>query len=161
MGKFLILILFLFSASLVFVSCEEATCTDSTAVNINISFYKQTSNTASAFDSLTVRGLNRTKDSLLYNRAKSIKKIALPLHILVDSTGFEIDFFQSNSASTLQKYTVWFFHKNRPFYISPECGCSVFATIDTIKMTHHRISQIRITKPEITNLNEEHVIILY
>lgn len=161
MGKILTLIISLFSTLFLLQSCNDASCTDSTQVVMKIGFYKQSENKNITFDSLTVRGLYHPKDSILYNKSRAVKSISLPLHIVQDSTVYEINYYKSNSATVAHIDTIVLYHTNKPYFVSQDCGCTVFATITGFKTTGHRINNIRILINEVTNKSVEHAIFVY
>lgn len=161
MGKILTLLMTVCCSLLLFQSCNDASCTDTTQVVMKIGFYNQSQNKNIVFDSLTVRGINHPKDSILYNKARSVKSISLPLHIVQDSTEYEINYYKSNGAAIAQIDTIVLYHTNKPYFVSQDCGCTVFATITGYKTTGHRINTIRILNNEVTNKSVEHAILVY
>ncbi len=161
MGKILNTAFVCFTALALLASCNNDGCTESTSVNARASFYKKADLKALTFDSISIRGIGQKEDSMLYNKSKNTKSVLLPLRILAESSAFQIQFYRSNSALLDQTDTVWFYHKNKPQFISPDCGCTVFYHIDSVKYTQHRIDTVKIIQPEITNQDEEHIHILF
>ena len=161
MGKILNITGGILVAVLLFSSCSESSCTESTVADASAQFYTKSPHAALTFDSISVKGIGQISDSMLLNKSKKVKSLSLPLRIKSDTTAFEIRFYRSNSATLDKTDTVRFFHQVRPQYLSPDCGCSVFYHIDSVAYTHHRIDTIKIKQPEITNQNEEHLQILF
>ncbi len=161
MGKILSSLSVCFIALALLTSCNDQKCTESTVTNARASFYTKSGLTALTFDSVSIKGIGQVKDSILYSKVRKTKSVLLPLRIQAENTAFQIQFYRSNSATKNQTDTIRFYHKNKPQYISPDCGCSVFYHIDSVKYTRHRIDTVKITQPEITNQDEEHIQILF
>ncbi len=161
MGKILTKTGLLLLFSFLLFSCNEDGCTESTDVNMNVYFYSASTRMAFTFDSLSVLGIGQPKDSLLYNKSTSVKTLALPLHISGTTTAYLLNYGKSNGASVALSDTIRIFHQNRSQFISKDCGCSVFATIDSIRYTRHRLDTVIVVNQEITNQIAENVQIFY
>jgi len=161
MGKILTKSGLLLLFALFLVSCNEDGCTETTDVNMNVNFYSASTRNAFTIDTLSVLGIGQPKDSLLYDKSTSVKTIALPLHINDSTTAYLLKYGKSNGASVALTDTIRVFHQNRSQFISKECGCSVFATIDSVRFTRHRLDTVVVVNREITNQYTEHVQILF
>lgn len=159
MGKILTVISCSLLAAISLTSCGDSSCTESTTANAMMTFYSRSTSSALTIDSISVRGIGT--DSILYDKSREVKYISVPLRINSNESAFQLNFYRSNSSANAQTDTVRFYHQNRPQYISPDCGCSVFYHIDSVSHTRHRIDTVKIKQPEITNQNEEHLQIYF
>lgn len=111
-----------------------------------------------SFDSLTVQGFvtdsitgqESLVDSLLYNNARSVSKILLPLSKFSNASRFILDFKGIHDTLTI-------YHTNNDQYLSLECGCIKIHNIDTILTTHNFIDSVKIIIHNVNTTNAEHI----
>ena len=87
------------------------------------------------WDTVFVRGLG--KDSVIYDNAKSVKMLTLPLRADTDITAFYMRWHQIED-------TLFVRHENELTYISMACGCFIYHTIDSVWSQHHFIDSVAI-----------------
>lgn len=89
------------------------------------------------WDSITVQGIGAT--DTLYNNAKNVKKIVLPLRNTQDSTQFALLYHgQTDTLTILHTYTQAF--------VSVECGCTNEYEILSVRHTTHWTDTIEIAE---------------
>ena len=157
MGKILRKFIYLFFAvcsSLVYVSCDETECTESSIVEFSGNFYRKRNNAAYT-DTLAIYGIKAPNDSLLVDTV-AIKGIALPLKYAGTETTFVFDFINRAKAGFVRD-TVSVFHQNNVHFISDACGCTMFFTIDSIAYTRHKIDSIAINSKDVINEPKENI----
>lgn len=104
-------------------------------------------------DSLTVIAME--PDSILLNKAKSVKAMSLPLSYTNSETVYILRYnFQ-------QTDTIWLWHTNIPHFISMECGKDIFFHIDSIKYTTLTMDSIVIRNRDINDHEKENFQIYY
>jgi len=165
-------------------SCAvDESCRTNRSVLMDLGMYHvnktdtSTITTAFSFDSLTVRGLKYDNavnkyvytDSILYNNAKAISKINLPLHSFESTSAFEVTFngkiIKTNTVTNKNDTTVYVnkkdtltvTHQNMDKYLSLECGRIKIHSVDTILTTNNFIDSIRITNRKVNNINVENI----
>ena len=106
----------LFTIMMLSISCSTDTCLESTVATVKGSFYKTGTDVPSSIDSLTIFGAGNDSTKI-YDNAKNISKIALPLNTSSGSSVFVLKI--NNITDTLILY-----YTNYPYLISSECGIS-------------------------------------
>lgn len=144
-------------------SCGVRNCEEPLAVDTGIVFMK--GGTAYTFPMISVGGISKSavtgKDTVI-NRdtLKSAKSMELPLRITDNKTEFEIRFYPSVDMPPLTD-TLTINHQNTNYFISEECGCLVFHTIESIQYTKSRIDSAYIYNPNITNEKLQNIILQF
>jgi hypothetical protein len=141
-------------AIILLASCtsKDDNCGELFDLRLTVGFYEIIDNDsvysvkAFSIDSITVSG--QGNDSILYNNTKRVSSIKLPLKKFDTETSFEISFNDTIDIITIS-YT-----NNEPHFVSLECGCEVFHTIDTITTTHNYIDYVEVVNREI-NINSQ------
>ncbi len=106
--------------------------------------------------SLTANILGLEKDTFLFENNTDLKAVPLLLDPDTTFTKLRLEFSLSD---TIISDTVTFHHKNSPFFISMNCGCSMFYTLDTIEHTNNIITEIEIKNPSVTNEKKPNITI--
>jgi hypothetical protein len=101
------------------------------------------------FDSIYVYPLN-LEDSILYDWARNVNSIRLPLSPFEDFSSFV--FKLNDVTDTLQIY-----YKRQLYFVSEECGFSVNFYLDSILFTPNQIDSAIIIQPIVQAINEEHI----
>jgi hypothetical protein len=136
------------------VSCTPETCLEETIIaEIKAPLYLSSTEKIVAPDSLTLYGLN-TGSNKIYNNAKSITMVLLPLNPSAENCGFII---RINGITD----TILLWYGSFPHFITKECGFTYFHTIDSLIFTNNIIDTIRIRNRSVTTVNEENIRILY
>jgi hypothetical protein len=141
------------SAILQTVSCTPETCLEETTAEIKAPLYLSSTGKIVAPDSLTLYGLN-SGSGKIYNNAKSITMVLLPLNPSAKNCGFII---RINGITD----TILLWYDSFPHFITKECGFTYFHTIDSLIFTNNIIDTIRIKNRSVTTVNEENIRILY
>lgn len=136
------------------VSCttKDDNCGELFDMRATISFHEIIDNDsvysvkAFSIDSITVKG--QGNDSILYNNTKRVSSIKLPLKKFDTQTTFEVSFNDTIDIITIS-YT-----NNEPHFVSLECGCEVFHTINSVTTTLSYIDSVEIVNREI-NINSQ------
>lgn len=131
------------------VSCQpNDQCYKENIVEMSVTF-KDKNKAAVTLDSVTIQGVG--SDSVLYANQKSVRTVSLPLQKTQNSTQYV--FCSGNLVDTL---TIE--HTNTENFISLECGCFVYHTLQNIYSTGSWIDSVAIINPEITTANaQEHI----
>jgi len=155
MRKFIqVIMISAFSGSLL-LSCAKDSCVDETEAYLKISFFDNTRLKLAAPDSLTVYGLNRESDKL-YSKSKGVQPAKLPLNASTNKCIFLIKI--NGITDTLE-----FVYRSYPHLISKECGYTFYHKLisDSLKYTTSGIDSLKISKDDITTINEENIRIFY
>lgn len=121
-----------------FFACKpDSTCRLDTDVLVQIPIIR------SPLDTLIVQGCG--SDTVLYNTNASITSILLPLRQDANMTQYTLFFNQKYDTLTI-------FHTNNMQFISLACGCVVYHTIDSVRVT------ARIDSAQIINSAVERVL---
>ena len=146
---------------LFFTACtsSDGECRKSKVVVMGVSLYKTIFDadaeayvTSPITERLTIKGV--TNDSILYND-QPVSSFVLPLHALQPVTSFVVQ------RGTLGTDTIVIFHENSTNFISLECGCFVYHTIQTTSTTTHQIDSLVIENSAVQNVTEKHLRIYY
>ena len=135
---------------IVFNSCNQNLCEESTDVNFIIGFYTIDDGKArdSVVNNLTIYGVGR-EDSLLYNQAVA-RKITLPLSLVSDTSRF---IFQIDGSDDLCVFEYTRFVR----LISHDCGFITELDIQDFEYTKTNIDSAAIIHSKVTNFEEEHI----
>ena len=143
-------------ASLVFLTgmtaCGGEECTE-TVVSSVISDFVYPSGIR---PSLTAHILGLETDTFLFENNSDLKAVPLLLDPDTTFTRLRLEF---NLSDTTVSDTVTFYHQNSPFFLSMNCGCSMFYTLDTIEHTNNIITEIEIKNPSVTNEKKPNITI--
>ncbi|MGN0186734.1 MAG: DUF6452 family protein [Paludibacteraceae bacterium] len=159
--KHCIQIFLLVSVVVACVSCngDDTVCRKEKTVVVGVALYRTTYNattetftTVSASEKLTVWGIGN--DSALYT-GSAVSSLELPLHTQVDTTAFVLQ------RDSMGRDTLTIYHRNDTNFISLECGCFVYHTIDAVSVTPHQIDSVIIEKTAVQNISENHLRIYY
>ncbi len=137
------------------ISCSSDTCLENTVATVKASFYKTGTDTPSPIDSLTIYGAGNDSTKI-YDNAKNISKISLPLNTSSGSSKFVLKI--NNVTDTMILY-----YTNYPYLISSECGISFFSTLDPLKyyVYGNRVDTIIFKTNNVTTFDEENIRIFY
>lgn len=140
-------------------AANDGECRKEKIVTVGVSNYKTVYNSTSEefvssalTERFTIYGLD--EDSLLYD-TKSLSSYELPLHTLQNRSSFVLQ------RDTLGADTLTIIHQNNPQFISLECGCFVYYTIQDVVYTVHQIDSVVITNTYVQNVAENHLKIYY
>ncbi len=139
------------AVALILLSCESSEiCRENTETPIRMGFYNEDEDTEVAtIDSLSVFGVGR-EDSLIYNNAKNVSSVELPLNITEDTTAFVFVFPGNNDTITIS-------YERNVTLISLGCGFVTFFDINEIDFTKNEIVNIFIENEKIRNDLNEHL----
>ncbi len=104
--------------------------------------------TSFAFDSLTVLGVGN--DSVLYDNAKNVSSLSLPLRADGNLTQFVLTI--PNGGDTLSIY-----HTPAPYFVSMACGCFVYHVIDSVKICRSMVWEPEILNSAVQNVEQENI----
>ncbi len=104
------------------------------------------------FDSLTVQGVG--SNSILYNNAKNVSSLSLPLRPDTNITQFIITVDGYYPVDTLTIY-----HTPAPYFVSMACGCFVYHTIDSVKTYGPIFWKGEIINTSVQNIEEENIVL--
>jgi len=148
------LILFLISGSfLTLISCSQDTCLEDTTPLLVATFYQTGSDIIRTADSITIYGIGK-EDDKIYNSAKGISLIELPLDASTEGCGFVM---KINTVTD----TVRFTYTNYPHIISRACGIVFFHNLTSYKVSGSKVDTIIFRNSNITSSNEENIRIFY
>jgi hypothetical protein len=136
---------------LAFFSCKR-TCDFVPVSNAGVRFYTISSTkqeVPKSFDSIFVYPLN-LEDSILYNWARNLNSVRLPLSPFEDFSDFV---FTLNDITD----TVQILYKRQLYFVSEECGFSVNFSLDSILFTTNQLDSVIIIQPKVQAINEEHI----
>lgn len=136
---------------LAFLSCKR-NCDFVPVSNAGVRFYT-ISNTqqeiSKTFDSIFVYP-ESLEDSILYDWARNVNSVRLPLSPIEDFSNFVFTFNDVTDR-------VQIFYKRQLYFVSEECGFSVNFTLDSILFTTNQIDSVIIIQPKVQAINEEHI----
>lgn len=137
----------------VLVSCQpDNQCRKENIVQMQVSFKNKALSKVS-LDSVTIQGVG--SDSVLYDNKKSVNEVSLPLHKTKDKTQFVF-------SNGVKVDTLSIEHLNTDNFISLECGCFVYHTIQRAYSCGTWIDSVAIITTEITSINaEEHLQVFF
>lgn len=148
------LIPFLFSGSLLaLISCSQDTCLEDTIPLLKATFYQTGSDVIRVADSVTIYGIGK-EDKKIYNQAKGVSLIELPLDGSTESCGFVM---KINTVTD----TVRFSYSNYPHIISRACGIVFFHNLTSYRVSGSKVDTIIFRNSNITTSNEENIRIFY
>jgi hypothetical protein len=134
-------------------SCTPQQCFENTDATVNGSFYKAGSDKPATADSITIYGIGK-ESTKIYDKAKNVTKISLPLNASTEKCGFVIKI--NNTVDTLR-----FSYSSYPHLISKECGISFYFYLDSYLVSGTKVDTIIIRNNNITTFNEENIRIFY
>lgn len=100
------------------------------------------------WDSLSLQGIG--SDSILYNNAKAVKTLRLPLRADTGQTEYSIQWHGMTDVLHIK-------HNNDRHYINMACGCIVFHTIDTVWSNGVFIDSISILNSTVENYEQDNI----
>lgn len=136
-----------FLASLVLLTGITACgneCTESVVSNVITDFVYP----SGTRPSLSAYILDLNVDTFLFVSKTDLKAVPLLLNPDTTFTRLRLEF---NLTDTIVSDTVTFYHQNSPFFVSMDCGCSMFYTLENVVHTNNIITEIEINNPSITN----------
>ncbi len=104
--------------------------------------------TAVAFDSLSVWGIG--SDSVLYNNAKNVSSLSLPLRPDANITQFYIMIGDWSDGLTI-------YHTPTPYFVSMACGCFVYHTIDSVEVKGTIFHHAELLNAAVQNVEQENI----
>lgn len=140
--------LFLLSA------CNDEGCTEP-VTTYNVGAFEKILGSETVISSFSVYA---KPDSIMISNQSDLKSFDLNLNPSTHATTFELKF---QVGSVLITDTLTFYYRNREFFLSADCGCSMFHYLDSANYTGNLIQSIVITNPEITNEKRANFKLLY
>lgn len=138
----------------VITACSESDCSIGGRPAARFNFLDTESlEQVSLFDSLTITSLGT--DSVLLNKGKALKYVALPLSYVATETTYILQYTET------EHDTIWLEHENTPHFISMDCGVDMFYTIKNIRYTTWVLDSIVIRNADINDTEKENFQILY
>lgn len=148
------LIIFILALYLTFASCTPLSCFEETESFLKGSFYKQSTESMEAPDSITLYGLGK-ETSFLYKKALKVQPVLFALN---PSAGECTYIIKINALTD----TISFSYSTKAHLVSKECGYTFYYTLTVDpEYTKNAIKFIHVTKGTITTLNEENIRIYY
>lgn len=137
--------------SVILISCESSEiCRDNTETPLRIGFYNSEDSSQNAIiDSLTVYGIGR-EDTLIYDNARNVTRIELPLNISSDTTSFVFVFPENHD-------TLEVIYERAISLISIGCGFVTFYSLNKINYSDNEIKDIYKEFNNIRNDLNEHL----
>lgn len=131
------------------MSCQpDSQCRQESIIEAKIAFKNKVQKDV-VIDSITIQGVG--SDSILYDNKKSVRSVDLPLHKTTNKTQFVF-----SNETYLDTLTIE--HINTENFISLECGCFIYHTIEQAYSTGSWIDSIAVVNTEITTNNaKEHI----
>ncbi len=138
------------------ISCNNNTsCRVTNDIALKIGFYSETTDSlgtttvlSKAIDSITIQGIG--SDSILYNNAKSVSSVSLPLHNTLNTTSYAM------TVNGVQD-TLVVNHQNNDLFVSLECGCFTYHTIESVTETARFFDSIAFIEYEIGRTQTENI----
>jgi len=121
-------------------------------VKVRSGFLRLSDKKTVSIDSISVWGVG--SDSLIYKN-EPLSQMALELNPNTQVTNY---LFQVKSGGYLFTDTIKFYHTNKPWFESMECGCMVFSTLDSCKTTGSIFKSVTIVNSEIQNSEKQNVL---
>ena len=155
MGKVLTKYLFLISAIItgfLVTGCSEEGCTDPrvsyTAGNVEAENLESTINV----NGFSIWGIGQATDSAMVTNGSISSPMELLLNSNSDVTQLKFDFYLTKDTvrDTISDI-ITFYYENQDFFLSMDCGCTVYHFIDSITTTNNFILKTEIVNPEVTN----------
>ncbi|MBS4013739.1 MAG: hypothetical protein KGZ97_08265 [Bacteroidetes bacterium] len=145
------LILILALIPKMFSSCDSSEiCRENTETPLRVGFYNKDDFSATAIvDSITVYGLGR-EDSLIYDNAKNVTRVELPLNNAKDTTSFVLIFPQNQDTITI-------IYSRKITLLSVGCGFTTFYTLSKAQSTKNEIFNSDIQNSNVINDLNEHI----
>ncbi len=145
------LILILTLITNVLSSCDSSEiCRENTETPLRIGFYNKDDFSATAVvDSITVYGLGR-EDSIIYDNAKNVTRVELPLSNSKDTTSFVLVFPQNQDTITI-------IYSRKITLLSVGCGFTTFYTLSETQSTENEIFNSAIQNSNVINDLNEHI----
>ena len=124
-----------------FCGCtEDKVCLIPQDIALQMTFYSDSVNTdgnrveyTHAIDSLWLKGVGN--DSIIYENEKNIQSVNLTLKNNDTITQYAL------TINTIQD-TITIYHQNNDIFVSLECGCYTYYTIDSLTETAHLFDSI-------------------
>lgn len=135
-------------------SCGSNGCYEDMSVKLHANFYTVNAKgkeVAVQVDSMTVQGVG--SDSILYSN-KTLSGFVLDLNPNSTETQFLVTTVQ-NGYSFVDTLTL--VHQNKPWFQSMDCGCRVFSTLSSCKVSGVIFQSAVIKDSSVINLTSEHV----
>ena len=130
-----------------FTSCDDEGCIESVIAYL-IGSLKAMGEDAPTIKSYSVWGVGQEKDSVLLSNQTSLKGIELLLNPNEEFTDFKFRFVVGTD--TIIDY-IKFSYKNRLYFLSIDCGCSTFYSIESIESGGAFIKDTEIVNSDVTN----------
>ena len=101
-----------------------------------------------SWDSITVQGVG--SDSVLYNNAKSVKTLYLPLRPDTALTMYRLNWHGEEDILYVR-------HDNTRRYVSMACGCIIYHTIDTVWSDGVWIDSVEIMNSAVESASQNNI----
>ncbi|MBP6436875.1 MAG: hypothetical protein KA288_05695 [Paludibacteraceae bacterium] len=135
----------------IFSACVEKECITYKHVLVGIELIQDTSNTVYTADSITVKGVG--SDEIIYDNAKNISSIYLPLKSVSNTTSFDIVLNETPFVLSIT-------HQNIPQLLNIECGTVMFHKIEDATIDGEIQAVIQVENTHVQNReNEKHIYI--
>ncbi|MGL4293350.1 MAG: DUF6452 family protein [Bacteroidales bacterium] len=160
MGKIIRYLTIFLCGIWLFSGCGDEGCTEST-VSYTIATLTKVDPTSKVdtLKTFSVYGIGQQNDSALVLNQSDTKVISLLLNPDTVYTRFRMELAFTNKDTLTD--TLTFYYKNQEYFLSIDCGCSVYNYIDSVLHTGNRIKNIEITNPEVTNEKKPNIIFYY
>lgn len=136
---------------------EEEDCSMNARALLNCNLYTLDEETGSVrrdtLDSLTVTALGT--DSIIINRERDVKTLALPLRYTADSTVLVFRYEAGRYDTLIIRHT------NTPYFLSMDCGYQMKQTVSSISYSRHLLDSIHISDPEAGIYETENIQLFY
>jgi hypothetical protein len=146
-GAWFIVLLVLLSA------CGSSGCYENTDVKVYCQFYSDSLQSTVSLNKVSVWGVG--SDSLIYNSATSTE---LALELNPDSTTTRFVVSAQTDTSDITD-TLTFIYHNKAWFVSMDCNCLTFSTIDTCFNTGSLFTSINILVRTVDNTEKTHVVL--
>ena len=126
------------------VRCVIVFACDSVVVEEDTTYIR----TFSAIDSVTVCGVGM--DSVLYDNAKGVSKLSLPLRSDTTATCYDLTLNSRHETLVVE-------HKNNEYFVSLACGCFVFHEVDTAYGANGFIRDSEVLNTAVENIEQNNI----
>ncbi|MEG1586445.1 MAG: DUF6452 family protein [Bacteroidales bacterium] len=162
MGKTIMSLFFAVTSLCAFfllTACGDEGCTESTVSYTVAGIVQKQVSSKTAIKTVSVYGIDQGKDTAMVNGQSDLKVISLLLN--PDTVYTAMDFVFSFAEMDTIRDTIEFYYKNQEYFLTIDCGCTVYNYLDSIKHTDHLIKNIEIINPEVKNEKSPNITLYY
>ncbi|MCU0363489.1 MAG: DUF6452 family protein [Bacteroidales bacterium] len=134
-------------------SCTQEACNEETIPLVVATFYRTGSDSIRTADSVTVYGIGM-EDSKLYDNAKKVQYLELPLDMDAASSGFVL---KINAVTDTLRLN----YSNYPHLVSEECGVTFFHSLESYSVSGSRVDTVIFRVRNVTTTYEENIRIFF